>query len=78
MIANTMIGNMMGLRTNPKLMEALQNLPNRKMTANEIIEQKASFVYGSINHGTGITKDQVKKRIMERAGMDTESVSGRI
>ncbi len=70
-----MIGNMTELRTEPKLLATIARLRDHKMTAKEVLEQKASFVYGSISHGPGTTKEQVRKRVMERAGMEIDGDS---
>lgn len=60
----------LNLRTTPELLEALQKSLVRKPTAKEIQEQRVSFVYGSLSSKSNVTRDQVRKLLVEQEGLE--------
>jgi hypothetical protein len=67
--------NMMDLKMSEQLRTALQRAASRKLTASEMLEQRVSFVYGSISSKSGVTKERVKQVIVEGVSGATESMS---
>lgn len=63
------MGNeLLKLRTKDSLLEALQASLSRKPTAEEVREQRVSFVYGSLSSRSNVTRDQVRQRLVEQEG----------
>lgn len=58
--------------TSAELLRAIERASTRALTADELKEQRVSFVYGSMDHKNSMTRDQVKRAIqkMESAGAD--------
>ncbi len=57
------------LRTDNALLDALRNAASRKQTAGEIQEQRVSFVFGSLDKDSGVTKDRIRQVIAEQEGL---------
>lgn len=57
------------LKTNANLLEALQESLSRKPTIEEVREQRISFVYGSLSSKSNVTREQVRKRLVEQDGL---------
>jgi hypothetical protein len=53
------------LKTDEKLLNALKNA--KKLSAEEVLEQRVSFVYGSMKSDSSVTREQVKKVLEESA-----------
>lgn len=64
-----MVRNLLDLKTNPDLLRALEGAVQRKQTADEILEQRVSFVYGSVCPENGVTREQVRMLILEHEGV---------
>ncbi|MFM9921903.1 hypothetical protein VLK31_02830 [Variovorax sp. H27-G14] len=62
-----MIDNILSLRTDPKLLEAARSA-SKKLNPQEILEQKISFVFGSMGRDSNMTKEQVRRSILEQGG----------
>lgn len=60
--------NVSELRTSPALLEALDKAARRKLTAEEILEQRASFVFGSMDENSNVTRERIKHVIAEHEG----------
>lgn len=67
-----MAKNFLDLKTDPGLLSALQGASQRKQTAAEMLEQRISFVYGSVSSKNGVTRDQVRQLILEQEGAEGE------
>lgn len=65
-----MAKNFLDLKTDPGLLSALQGASQHKQTAAEMLEQRVSFVYGSVSSKNGVTRDQVRKLILEQEGVE--------
>lgn len=44
----------------PELLELLERAKHRKLTPDELFEQRVSFVYGQIGSDSKLTKDEVR------------------
>jgi hypothetical protein len=53
------------LKTDSELLDALRSAKT-KLTADEALEQRVSFVYGSMKSNNSLTKEQLKKAILEQ------------
>jgi hypothetical protein len=63
-----MAKNFLDLKTDPNLLSALRGAAQHKQTAAEILEQRVSFVYGAVDSQNGVTRDQIRKLILEQDG----------
>ena len=63
-----MVRNVLDLKTNQDLLCALEKAAHRKQTADEILEQRVSFVYGSVGSENGVTREQVRMLILGQEG----------
>lgn len=64
-----MVRNFLDLQTSPDLLQALKGAAQRKQSADEILEQRVSFVYGSMGPENGVTREQVRMLILEQEGV---------
>ena len=60
------------IKTNGKLLDAVQRVATYKLSSAELIEQKVSFVYGSMNSNNGVTKEKVRQVILGQVGATEE------
>ncbi|GJB76976.1 hypothetical protein ACK56M_08750 [Pseudomonas sp. s4] len=65
-----MARNFLDLKTNPELLSALRGAAQHKQTAAEMLEQRVSFVYGSVDAQNGVTREQIRKLILEQEGVE--------
>jgi hypothetical protein len=66
-----LIGNKIPkIETNKILIEALKSATSRKLTAKELLEQRVSFIYGSLKSNSSITKEEVRKAIKKQEGIE--------
>ncbi|WP_028681526.1 hypothetical protein [Pseudomonas chlororaphis] len=63
-----MAKNFLDLNTSPDLLLALKGAAQHKQTPEEVLEQRVSFVYGSVGSENGVTREQVRKLILEQEG----------
>jgi hypothetical protein len=56
------------LKTNPKLLDALRQAASVKQSANEVREQRVSYIYGSVNEKSGLTRDRIRQAVNEEEG----------
>jgi len=52
------------VKTDPTLLQALKQ-SSRKLSPEETLQQRVSFVYGTMKSNNALTKEQVKKAILE-------------
>lgn len=64
-----MSNEILELKTNSALLNALHNSLLKKPTAEEIMEQRVSFVFSSLNSGSSVTRDRVRKLLAEQEGI---------
>lgn len=56
------------LKTDNSLLEALKKASEEKPNHNELLEQRVSFIFGSLKAGSSITHDRIKKILVEQEG----------
>lgn len=61
--------NALGIKTDEKLLNAVRFAPEHRLGAGELLEQRVSFVYGSMGtRDNNVTKEQVRQAIIEQQG----------
>lgn len=63
-----MVHDFLSLKTDPRLLEALDQAARKGVSAKERVEQRVSFVYGSIRKESSVTKEQVREILLEQLG----------
>lgn len=56
------------LKTSPGLLQALQSAAQRKLTAAELSEQRVSYVFGSLDSKSNVTREQVRQMLRQQEG----------
>jgi len=64
--------NISELHTNTELLEALQKAASRKLSPAEMLEQRVSFVFGSMDSQSNVTRQHIKQVIAEQEGIAIE------
>ena len=64
--------NVPDLKTNVGLLEALEKAASRRLTSSEMLEQRVSFVFGSMDSDSDVTRQHIKQVIVEQEGIDIE------
>lgn len=59
---------MTGTKTDPKLLDALTKSAGKKLSAEELHEQKISFILGSLREDSTITRDFIESELKNREG----------
>ena len=62
------IDQAMSLKTNAGLLNVMKAMASRKLSAKEQLEQRVSYVFGLMHDSSNVTKEQVRKAILEQAG----------
>lgn len=57
------------LKTDKSLLDALGKAASHKLTAAEILEQRVSFVYSSVEREGNVTRQHIKQAIQEQEGL---------
>lgn len=65
------MGNQVELKTNDMLLRALQDAVSKKPSQKEIMDQRVSFVFGSLDSSSNVTRERVRKIIEEQDGLIT-------
>jgi len=61
--------SVLDIKTDERLLNAVRSAPQHRLDADELFEQRVSFVYGSMGARDGnVTKEQVRQVIMEQQG----------
>jgi hypothetical protein len=55
------MNNLVELKTKPTLLHALKNTSSRRLSADEVHQQRVSFIFGSIKRASGVTKSQIEE-----------------
>ena len=58
----------LALKTDRHLLAKLQQPATHKPSPKEILEQRVSFVFGSIKPASGVTRERVRQVILEQDG----------
>lgn len=69
------IDGVLAMKTNANLLKAIQRVSSRKLSQEEITEQRVSFVFGSMDAKNGVTKEHVRQVILNQSGA-SEAVAG--
>ena len=64
----TMGNALENLKTDASLLEALEKSSAMKPNADELLEQRVSFIYGSLKPESGITHERIKQILVEQEG----------
>lgn len=67
-----MVANISGLKTDATLLEALEKTASKRLTAEEVLEQRISFVFGSMGSDSNVTRQYIRQVIEEQEGKDVE------
>jgi len=63
------LNSVLSLKTDDKLLAAVRLASQHRLNADELLEQRVSFVFGSMSsRDSGVTKDQVRQVILEQQG----------
>jgi hypothetical protein len=57
--------NIKVIKTDDSLLQALHAGTHRKITSKNALEQRVSFVYGAMKADSNVTREQVKRAIVE-------------
>lgn len=60
--------NIVGMKSNAKLLQKLKQASEKKQTPQEIREQRVSFIYGSIDNKKGVTRSRIQEILAEQEG----------
>lgn len=61
--------NALDLKTDARLLTALKGAARRVLTAAELKEQRVSFVYGSLDAQSDVTREQVREMLAKQEGV---------
>jgi hypothetical protein len=61
------------LKTKASTLKALENAARRRLTPDEILKQRVSFVMGSLDAESPITREKVEKQLAEQRGVKAAS-----
>jgi len=64
------MGNLLGLKDERQLVEALMKSVQMKQTAAQILEQRVSFVVGALRPSSGVTKEQIRKELVKQGAAE--------
>jgi hypothetical protein len=61
-------GEALNLKSSTTLLKTLHDALSVRQTPSEILEQRASFVYGSMNSDSNVSRAQIKQALVEQQG----------
>ncbi len=64
-----MVNSGVEIKTNSFLLEALRNAAQVKQTAQDRLEQRVSYIFGSVDADNGITKDRIRQFLVNEDGL---------
>lgn len=64
-----MLGRLHRTPEHARLAERLREVAGRKLSADEILEQTVSWIYGNMPDDSSVTREQVRQSLLERRGM---------
>lgn len=64
------------VKTASELLSALAAGAAKRPSADELFEQRVSFIYGSVGSKSNVTRDQIRK-VLEAEGVDRRLERGR-
>jgi hypothetical protein len=54
------------IATDEELLKSLRNHTAHRPSQDELLQQRVSYVYGALKSDSGITKEQIKRILVER------------
>lgn len=63
--------SLLSLKTSEKLLNAVHRAAARKMTSEELREQRVSFVFGSMDSSSSVTRERVRQMLLDQEGATT-------
>jgi hypothetical protein len=63
------VKNFFDVKTDHRLIAKLEHAAQHRQSSSEILEQSVSFVYGSMDKSSGVTREQVRRIIIEQEGI---------
>jgi predicted transcriptional regulator len=60
--------SLFSLKTSQAVLDSVQRAASRKMSPHEALEQRVSFVYGTMDAKSNVTREQVRQLIIEQQG----------
>ena len=60
------------LKTNSALLKALEKASQAKPSSGELLEQRVSFIFGSIDSDGGVTRDKIKQMLVEQGAVQAK------
>jgi SpoU rRNA methylase family enzyme len=67
-----LLDNVLTLKSNARILAAIKRAAEHKQSPQEVMEQRVSFVFGSMGRDSGVTKEQVRQAILNQAGSTAE------
>lgn len=61
--------SILSLKTDARLLDAVRRASERKMSSEDLLEQRISFVFGSMGNGSSMTKERVREVLLEQGGL---------
>jgi SpoU rRNA methylase family enzyme len=61
-----MITDVLQMKTDQALLKKLGAVSTHKLTPQEMLEQRVSFVYGSLKPESSMTRERVRQMLLER------------
>lgn len=65
--------SLLSLKTDEQLLAAVRVAGNRRMTPDEMLEQRVSFVYGSMDAKSAVTRERVRQMLLDAQGNTTST-----
>ncbi len=65
------IDRVLSMETDAGLLDAIKLAAAKKISQDELLEQRVSFVFGSMDSKNGVTKDRVRQVILSQVGSTT-------
>ena len=62
------IDSVLAMKTNSGLLDVIKRVSSRHMTSRELIDQRVSFVYGSMDEKNGVTREKIRQVILSQVG----------
>ena len=63
-----MNSTLLAIKTSPDLLTRIRTSAAKKSSASDILEQRVSFVFGSLAQDSGVTRERVRQVLIEQAG----------
>lgn len=63
-----LIDSVLTMKTSETLLSAIRRVSTVKLSPNDILEQRVSFVFGSLDEKNGVTREHVRRVILDQVG----------